>query len=56
MLLAHETLDKNREKLDVAAGDEVLKLQGENRLLKRILQLKVSKEAKYAKQDGGYGV
>lgn len=48
-------LKENREKLDVAEGNEMYKLQGENRALKRLLQLKEKRAIEYASCDGGFG-
>ena len=56
MELFKNHLDSNHEKLDVAIGDEILKLQGENRYIKQLLKIKEYRELKYTKQDGGFGV
>ena len=48
-------LQTNRTRLDVAVGDEVIKLQGENRLIKEILKLRENRELKYVGKDGAYG-
>ena len=48
-------LQTNRTKLDVAVGDEVIKLQGENRLIKELLKLRENRELKYIGKDGAYG-
>lgn len=56
MSLFEQILQENREKLDVAEGDKVKQLQGENRILKSLLKIKERTEVKYTTHDGGFGV
>jgi len=48
-------LKTTREKLEVAEGNEIYKLQGEARILKLLLKLKENRETKFSKFDGGFG-
>jgi hypothetical protein len=56
MIMFKSDLETNHEKLDVAQGDEILHLQGENRYIKRMLQLTEKREIKYSGHDGAFGV
>ena len=46
-------LQENRARLDDATGDEILKLQGANRLLKELLRVK-DPVAKISHHDGAF--
>lgn len=51
------TLDKNHSLIDIAEGNKIYKLQGQNELLKVLLQLGATqREVKYKDHDGGFGV
>jgi len=49
-------LQQARDKLDVAEGNQIFKLQGEIKVLKQLLQVQQAREIKYTDKDGGFGV
>lgn len=53
MKLFESKLHQNRARLDDATGDEVLKLQGANRMLKELLRIK-DPVPTIQHQDGAY--
>jgi hypothetical protein len=50
-----QELQVSREKLDIAVGNEIFKLQGEARCLKDLLKIQEKREIKYTDKDGGFG-